>query len=296
MPAYNHENYVEQAIKSIWTQDYKNVEIVVVDDCSQDATFETLCDLKKKSPVNMTVVKNDKNMGINYTLKRAYSLSTGGYIAFLASDDYVCRNRFSHQMAYFEGSDALKVVYANGYRVASDEKIRKVHPESVNLIFTKTPKQILEFLYTTINPIFIQTMLAKKEFFNNFEFLDEKIIADDWLLNTRVFENLKSREEFVYIDEPVFNYRIHSENIHKNVDRHVKLMSNYVENITPMHLKKLAYANIYFTIGFKYLESEAYSDSFRFWRKSMAYKFQLSKFKLIRKIFKGYLKSIYLKS
>jgi len=288
IPSYNHERYIEQAVTSIWQQSHKNVELIVIDDCSEDTSYSILKSLQKKSPIEMQIEQNSKNQGINYTLKRAFSLANGQYISILASDDYVGGRRYESQLALFGSNPRLKVIYANGIQVPTGNKHQKVHSINVNKLLNKSPREILNFLYTNVNSIFIQTMLVKKELLESFDFLDEKIIADDWLLNTRVFENITSEKEFYYIDEPVFYYRMHSENAHKDVERHVKLMNNYVVNVTPANLKNLAFGNIYYKIGLKLLENDSFSESYSYWKKSMGYGFRISKMKYLRRLLKKY--------
>ena len=48
MPAYNHENFVQDAIKSVISQNYKNVELLIIDDGSNDSTFEKIMELEEE--------------------------------------------------------------------------------------------------------------------------------------------------------------------------------------------------------------------------------------------------------
>ncbi len=56
MPAYNHERFVEEAVRSVWAQTYANVEVIVLDDGSRDRTPEILRRLEAESPIPMRVV------------------------------------------------------------------------------------------------------------------------------------------------------------------------------------------------------------------------------------------------
>ena len=59
MPAYNHERFVEEAVRGVWAQTYPNVELVVLDDGSRDRTPEILRGLQAASPIPMQVVCKD---------------------------------------------------------------------------------------------------------------------------------------------------------------------------------------------------------------------------------------------
>ena len=54
--SYNHEKFITKCLESIWNQDYKNIEIIVVDDGSSDNSVNILENLKSKSPFPMTIL------------------------------------------------------------------------------------------------------------------------------------------------------------------------------------------------------------------------------------------------
>lgn len=87
IPAYNRELYIAEAIESVINQTYKNIEIIVSDNCSTD---DTLNIIKKYAAIDkrIKVISNDTNIGpVNNWIKCLESAS-GKYAAFLFSDDY----------------------------------------------------------------------------------------------------------------------------------------------------------------------------------------------------------------
>ena len=78
IPAYNHENFIEESIASSLNQTYKNIELIVVDDSSSDRTYERAVALTRKldgqSPSRHKIVRNEKNLGVCKTLNRGLSL------------------------------------------------------------------------------------------------------------------------------------------------------------------------------------------------------------------------------
>ena len=86
MPAYNAEKYIEQAIRSVINQTYKDWELIVIDDGSIDNTASILFELAALDS-RIHALKNEKNCGASYTRNRAISLARGEWIAFLDSDD-----------------------------------------------------------------------------------------------------------------------------------------------------------------------------------------------------------------
>lgn len=88
MPAYNAEEYLEIAIKSVIDQTYKNWELIIVDDCSTDSTSD-ICDEWKKKDSRIKVVHHDKNLKAGQSRTNGIFVARGSYIGFLDSDDYM---------------------------------------------------------------------------------------------------------------------------------------------------------------------------------------------------------------
>ncbi len=96
VPCYNVEKYVEKSIESLLNQTYKNLEIIVIDDCSTDNTYSILKKLLSKN--KFALYKNDKNRGLAYTRNRGISLANSKYIGFFDSDDYIDTNYYETLM------------------------------------------------------------------------------------------------------------------------------------------------------------------------------------------------------
>ncbi len=91
---YNHESYVEEAIDSAFGQDYENIEVIAVDDCSTDKSRDVLSDLTRKYP-GLLLISNSANLGNCASFNKAFNQSTGDYIIDLAGDDILAPDRVS---------------------------------------------------------------------------------------------------------------------------------------------------------------------------------------------------------
>jgi glycosyltransferase involved in cell wall biosynthesis len=83
---YNGAKYLQEQLMSIINQTYKNIEIVVVDDCSTDNTVDLVKSLEKTFP-QIKLYQNEKNLGFNKNFEKAIELTTGDYIAISDQDD-----------------------------------------------------------------------------------------------------------------------------------------------------------------------------------------------------------------
>ena len=90
IPVYNVEKFIEQSIKSVLNQTYKNLEIILVDDGSTDSSG-SICDEYSKKDKRIKVIHQD-NKGLSGARNSGLDIATGKYIMFLDSDDYFENN------------------------------------------------------------------------------------------------------------------------------------------------------------------------------------------------------------
>ncbi len=89
VPIYNSEKHLRDCLDSLVNQSLKDIEIIVVDDASTDKSFEIIMEYENKYPNMIKVFKNDQNKGQGASRNIGMSLSSGEYVGFLDSDDYV---------------------------------------------------------------------------------------------------------------------------------------------------------------------------------------------------------------
>ncbi|WP_298064936.1 glycosyltransferase family 2 protein [uncultured Cetobacterium sp.] len=109
IPTYNVQDFIEQAVGSIINQTYKNIEIIIVDDCSSDKTFEKLKKLAKQDS-RIKLLRNDVNLKICKTLNKALKESKGEYIVRMDGDDISDKDRIEKQIEYLEKNQEIALV------------------------------------------------------------------------------------------------------------------------------------------------------------------------------------------
>lgn len=98
MGIYNCANTLPEAIDSILHQTYTDWELIMCDDGSSDNTLEVALEYQKNYPHKIKVIKNKKNMGLNYTLNHCLKVAQGEYIARMDGDDISVPERFEKEM------------------------------------------------------------------------------------------------------------------------------------------------------------------------------------------------------
>ena len=94
LPNYNHARYLPRALDALLSQELPADEIIVVDDCSTDASQEIVSRYETRYP-SIRLVANEKNAGVIPTLSRGLSEARGVYIYFGAADDFVMPGFFA---------------------------------------------------------------------------------------------------------------------------------------------------------------------------------------------------------
>ena len=95
MGIYNCADTLAAAIDSILAQTYTDWELILCDDGSADRTYEVAEDYRSRYPEKIVLLKNERNMGLNYTLNRCLEQAKGAYIARMDGDDVSLPHRFA---------------------------------------------------------------------------------------------------------------------------------------------------------------------------------------------------------
>lgn len=107
---YNCAPTLDMAIQSILDQTYKNWEFILCDDGSKDETYEIALKYKNRFPDKFIVVKNEKNMGLNFTLNKCLKLATGEYVARMDGDDVSLPTRFEKEVEFLNTHPEYAIV------------------------------------------------------------------------------------------------------------------------------------------------------------------------------------------
>jgi glycosyltransferase involved in cell wall biosynthesis len=123
-PTYNRASYLEETINSVLSQDYPNIEYIVLDDGSTDNTREILA--KHQSRI---IWESHPNMGETRTVNKGITMSHGEIIAIVNSDDPLLPKAVSSAVAFLESHPDILVAYPDWLMIG---------PKSEVISYTKT--------------------------------------------------------------------------------------------------------------------------------------------------------------
>lgn len=110
MGIYNCEKYLEEALDCIVNQTYTNWEVIMCDDGSKDNTIAIAQKFVDKHPNKFRLLKNEQNMGLNFTLNKCLHEARGEYIARMDGDDLCVPERFEKQLDFLNTHSEFDIV------------------------------------------------------------------------------------------------------------------------------------------------------------------------------------------
>jgi glycosyltransferase involved in cell wall biosynthesis len=241
IPTYNQANFIDKAIESVLSQTYQDFEIIVINDGSTDNTEEIIRGFKDK---RVKYVKKYKNKGISVARNIGIKVARGKYIALLDSDDEWLPEKLDKQIKILQDeSPELGVVYSNLCYI--DENGKNMNRKLRNS--KKAEGYIYEDLlekYCVGSP---SSFLIKKECFNRVGLFDDLLSGqEDWDMWIRIAKYYR----FALIKIPLVKYRLHSNQISKNLE--IKIITGkriLVKYANELKKRPCAHGKHYFYIG-----------------------------------------------
>lgn len=237
-PMYNAEKYIEETIKSVLLQTYKNWELIIIDDMSIDNS-RSIVEKYLKVDKRIKYIKNEKNLGPGISRNIAIEKSEGDYIAFLDSDDLWKENKLSNQINFMKKYN-LSMSHGNYYFIYEDnkEKIKKV----------KTNIKINYDMLLKSNQFKTMTMMLKSDLAKKVKFLNIK--HEDYIYFLEILKLIKFS---MSQDENIDSYcRIGKKSVSSNKIKSAVWTWNVYRKYQKLSLiKSLYYFGTYIYYGIK---------------------------------------------
>ena len=230
--SYNHEQFIEDCIKSIWNNDYKNIEIFVLDDGSKDKSVEILNKLKKISPCPMTIISQSNSGQIGANFNKLINMSNGDYISIISCDDMLVENSLNSKMQDMIANDKLAYI-CHSKVIGIDENNNKntfVPLNDLDKIENPTANDVLELDFNKIHSYYTQGSIYRKDILKAVDLFDDDMICDDIILRTKLSRFLINNPEwnFKVLHLAGVYYRKHSTNVSQNSIRQVVGVIEYL--------------------------------------------------------------------
>lgn len=205
VPIYNIKPYLTACVDSIIAQTYKNLEIILVDDESNDGCAEICDDYKRQD--GRIVVLHKKNGGLSDARNAGMKLAKGKYLAFIDGDDYISPVMYEAMYAQVIAKNASLVTCKPTYE---EGELCQNMDAKINLVDVCSGYDAIKYLYNDyICGNYAWNKFYKKELFDGIEFPYGKHFEDIPIMH-EVFNRAKTA---AILDEKLYFYRVREDQI-----------------------------------------------------------------------------------
>lgn len=194
MTVRNNEQYVEESVRSILSQSYRDFEFLIVDDASSDRTYEKLCD-QAHSDSRIILRRNEINVGVAGSLNRLIGEAKGEYLARMDGDDVAVQDRFECQIRVLDSGQAD---ICGGWVMAFGKQSESIMKFPVEDVAIRT--QMLFF-----NPFSHPTIFMRRELLSTERYDEAMEHVEDYDL----WQRLSRKAKMYNLPRVVLRYRRH---------------------------------------------------------------------------------------
>ena len=237
IPVYNVEKYLRQALDSVVNQTLKDIEIICIDDCSTDGSYEILQEYASKDD-RFVVLKQEINQGQGVARNRGLDIAKGEYIGFIDPDDWIELDMY--EKMYNQAKNLFsEIVICDYQRYIEAEKIYLDRHFFKSAISIKKAKNLYINAYENIDkdlinntllvsPCYCVNRLYSKNLLNkyNIKFLNIRCCEDVlFILNSHICAKYIS-----YINSPFYKYRIHKNStLYKSDEKYIPILQTFYD-------------------------------------------------------------------
>jgi glycosyltransferase involved in cell wall biosynthesis len=196
MCSYNGEKFIGRQLDSILAQTYRNLELIIVDDCSTDGTFNIISGYAKKDD-RIKCFKNEVNLGFNKNFERAIKLTTGEFIAISDQDDIWLPQKIE---SLLNNIGDRWLIFSNSSLI-NDEGVVK----QGDILLGHNPAKYGYKGLLLANFITGHTTLFRREFVDYFVPIPTIGFYDWWIGFIATYH-----QKITFLDEVLTQYRIHN--------------------------------------------------------------------------------------
>lgn len=212
MPTYNSAAYIKKSIDSVCSQDFKDWELIIIDDGSTDNTYDIVASFQAILQNRLTYIRTH-NQGASLARNVGLKLCRGAFIAFLDSDDIWDSQKLSKQLEIFDQNPSIDLVFSNALIIDSNDLSTNknyVKPSELEI----PAKQIYTQILAKRNYIPFSSIVVKKPVADEVGEFDDAFKSSqdsDWLLR------LASKHMILGINENLVFYRVHGASISSDI-------------------------------------------------------------------------------
>lgn len=217
IPVYNTEHYLEKCVDSVVNQTYKNLQIILVDDGSTDNS-PALCEKYAQNDSRIVVI-HKKNGGLSSARNAGLQVSTGDYITFVDSDDYISFSSYQEMISAIRGRD--NVVACSCFRRVDENGNVYERNDPHNAPEETSNLDYLKELLLHIGDVSVCTKLFPRNLIKDKRF-DESRLNEDLLFEMEIIPSI---DKIVYTGQVGYYYLSRNDSISSSYGKAIEDMA-----------------------------------------------------------------------
>lgn len=202
--SYNSEKTILETLNSILLQTYKNIEVIVSDDRSNDKTLEIIENWIKKNSIQIKLIKSDKNNGVSKNINYGLKVSEGEWIKIIAADDILLPDCLEKNIKFIEKNPDVNICFSKSELFGDCLKETMISPKNIEDFYLSPKEQNNSLKSKCFVPA--PTSFIKREIFNKYGFFDERVpMIEDWPYWLKI---TSLGEKLYFLDEVTVKYRV----------------------------------------------------------------------------------------
>lgn len=214
---YNCKTYLQKSLDSVREQSYRNLEVILVDDCSTDGSGE-FCDAYCKRDARFRVIHHEENTGVSGPRNTGLKNAKGDYIYFMDADDYIHMEAIEALVEAIKET-GLELSAFDYVRTCSLEEDTHCPRERKPIEIVSTEQMVFEMLsLVRLRWCVVWNKLYKKSLIDGL-FLNDAYSIQDQDFNIRVYQRI---EQAAFIPEPLYWYVSNPNSLQRNPSYNAK--------------------------------------------------------------------------
>lgn len=213
---YNHSRFLAECLDSIRKQIYQNLQVIIMDDCSQDGSVEAIRAWIERHGIGCKFVAHQQNQGLCRTLNEALSHAQGKYVSMIATDDVWMPEKIARQVAQMEVlPEDIGVLYSDAYQMDESGTPLPTMFIADHLDHKEMPEGNIFSVLLEANFIPAMSTLIRRSVYARVGNYDERLVYEDWDMWLRISRQFR----FTYSTYVSAKYRIVSSSLTRAVLR-----------------------------------------------------------------------------
>ena len=247
IPSYNHAAYIEQCIESVISQDYANIELIIIDDGSSDSSVDVIQAMVAKCQERFTrfEFRVRSNKGLPATMNEGLWWAQGKYYSYISSDDLMLPDKTSIMVAAIESEPSIAGVFACAEIIDENQSSISLHKLQSVTVYD------FEDVLVYANWLVASSMLVDLNAMKDLGGYDESIYFEDWYMWLKLTH---AGFKLMVLPDILVKYRMHADNMSKNIVKMFEGRKQIVEMYKSHPLYSQAMSQTYAATALEYSE------------------------------------------